>query len=151
MGTFQWVGGKWLKESTSEKINIHLPHLCFGKVLLRPLTFLAPWRAQSAPVDTALNSGKWWSTELLHLHSPCLGYPVRRAWRVTRCISKLAEKPKAQGCLLFKGKQLVLILVARYSEQTTWIIMRWKLVSEFGTRVIPSVQHLCGHLVLKAK
>ena len=27
MGRFRWVGGKWLKGSTSEKKNIHLPHL----------------------------------------------------------------------------------------------------------------------------
>jgi len=59
MGGFRWMGGKWLKESTYVKKNIHLPHLWFGKGLLCPLTFLAPWRTQSAPVDTALTSGKW--------------------------------------------------------------------------------------------
>lgn len=59
MGRFQWVGGKLLKESTSEEKNAHLPHLWFGKGLLRPLIFLAPWRAQSAPADMVLNSGKW--------------------------------------------------------------------------------------------
>lgn len=76
-------GWKWFKGHFSEKKSTHLPHRCFGKGRLCPLTSLAPWRAQSAPADRAPSSGRWWSTEPLHLHSPCPGYPGQTPCRVT--------------------------------------------------------------------
>lgn len=64
-------------DGVRRKKSIRLPRQWFGKGLLYPLTFLAPWKARSAPGDMALNSGMWWSTEPLHHHSPCLEYPIQ--------------------------------------------------------------------------
>lgn len=52
----------------------------------------------------------------------------------TQHISKLAGNMKAGGCLLFEGKQHVLIVVAIYRNQ-----------------IIPNGQSPCGRCVLRAK
>lgn len=60
---------------------------------------------------------------------------------------QVSWKAKGSTMLIIQWETTCFKVVARYSKQTVWSIMRWKSVSEFGTGIIPSAQFPYGDIL----